>query len=67
MKQVSMTDYEAATESYTGWCVTCQEFTRGCTEPDAENYDCPICGENTVMGAQQALIAGEIEPVCHEN
>jgi len=57
---VTMEDYTYATESYMGWCTECQEFTRGETEGDAENYDCPKCEQNTVMGAEQALLLGEI-------
>jgi hypothetical protein len=49
-------DYLDAVESNTGYCITCKEFTRECTEPDAEGYDCPECGKNTVMGAEQALV-----------
>lgn len=64
-KQVEVTeveevDYHEATESYTGWCTECREFTRECTEPDAEGYDCPQCRGRTVVGAEQALIMGLI-------
>ena len=48
-------------ESYQGYCTNCNFWTRECTEPDAEDYDCPECGENTVIGAENALIMGEIE------
>jgi Zn finger protein HypA/HybF involved in hydrogenase expression len=58
---VAQSEYEAATEAYTGWCTTCCAFTRECTEPDAEGYDCPQCEKPTVMGAENALIAGLIE------
>lgn len=60
MAKISQFEYEEATSSDTGWCTTCQAFTRECTEPDAENYDCPNCGEKTVMGAENALIEGLI-------
>ncbi len=58
---VKMADYLEATENYTGWCTSCKEFTRDSTEPDAEGYDCPACEQNTVMGAEQAMIVMEIE------
>jgi Zn finger protein HypA/HybF involved in hydrogenase expression len=58
---VSEEDYVEATESYTGWCKECKEFTRDETEPDAEAYDCPECGKHTVVGAENALIMGLIE------
>ena len=57
---VNQADYEQAVEDYTGWCTTCKDFTRECTEPDAEDYDCPACEENTVIGAEDALIRGLI-------
>lgn len=53
-------DYVEANESYTGWCTVCKEFTRSNTEPDAEEYDCPKCSQKTVMGAEQALLSGNI-------
>jgi hypothetical protein len=58
---VTSTDYEEAVESYTGFCASCLTFTREDTELDADGYDCPVCGENVVMGAENALVAGLIE------
>jgi hypothetical protein len=54
-------DYLDAVSDNVGYCTTCKEFTRDCTEPDAMEYDCPECEMNTVMGAEQALISGVIE------
>ena len=57
-------DYLDAADQFMGWCTSCQEFTRECTEPDINagepGYDCPKCEQNTVMGAEQALLLGEI-------
>lgn len=54
--------YREACNGYEGWCKSCGKFTRDCgVEPDAENYNCPLCEENKVMGAEQALICGEID------
>lgn len=50
--------FEDAVANYEGWCSECQAFTRGETEPDAEEYDCPECGQNTVTGAENALLKG---------
>lgn len=59
-KPVPEHEYEDATNNSLGWCTNCESFTRACTEPDAEGYDCPECGENTVTGAENALIGGMI-------
>ncbi|MDP2676467.1 MAG: hypothetical protein Q8O83_02165 [bacterium] len=59
---VSFEDYQDAVDSYQGWCPVCQSFTRDTTEPDAEGYNCPVCGEHKVVGAEQALLLGMIEP-----
>lgn len=58
---LSMEEYQDMADSYQGYCTLCEAFTRDCTEPDAEEYDCPDCGENSVMGAEQAILLGEIE------
>ena len=58
---VTEEDYTEACDSYTGFCPDCGEFTRDCTEPDAENYDCPDCDKNNVCGAEQALLLGLID------
>lgn len=60
MTRISMEEYETAIEEDQGWCIICCAFTRDMTEPDAEEYDCPVCGENGVMGAKQALLYKEI-------
>lgn len=41
---------------YQGWCTSCRNFTNYNVEPDAENYECEICSQNTVMGAENAII-----------
>lgn len=59
--KIQLCDYLAARENYKGWCPECQEFTRDMTEPDAEGYDCPVCGGNTVIGAEDAMMGGLFE------
>ena len=49
---------QEATEMSEGWCTTCNDFTTGCCEPDAREYECELCGENTVYGAEEALFMG---------
>jgi predicted RNA-binding Zn-ribbon protein involved in translation (DUF1610 family) len=58
---VTEEDYMEMTESYMGFCPDCGDFTRDTTEPDAENYDCPDCEKNNVVGAEQALLLGLID------
>lgn len=60
MTQVEEDDYLQAADTSTGFCTTCKDFTRDCTEPDAEDYKCPVCDLMTVVGAEQALIMGLI-------
>lgn len=57
---MSEQEYLEATESNSGYCTTCKEFTSDFAEPDAEGYTCDVCGNNTVCGAEQALILGHI-------
>lgn len=60
MKYVSEKVFENRCEAYKGFCTTCEKFTRGETEPDAENYPCPRCKKDTVMGTEQALLCGHL-------
>lgn len=53
---VSKEEYEDSVEHHMGWCVTCEEFTRGMCEPDAHDYDCPNCEQNNVFGAEEAVL-----------
>lgn len=50
------TEYREARDLYRGYCSTCADWTRDCTEPDAEEYDCPVCGQDTVVGADNWLM-----------
>ena len=52
-----------AADRFEGWCVQCQSFTREATETDAEGYECPRCGENSVVGALTALLSEEFRIV----
>ena len=48
--------YLEASDTYQGFCTVCNDWTRDCTEPDAEGYDCPVCDGNTVQGADVWLM-----------
>lgn len=56
-------EYLSHCENSDGFCTNpkCHEITSGNTEPDAEDYECESCGENTVMGFESALMCGEID------
>lgn len=43
-------------ESNMGYCTNCEELTRDCCEPDAENYSCPQCDQHTVQGILNVLM-----------
>lgn len=59
MSRIRKEEFIEARESCVGWCIACGDFTRDGTEPDAEDYDCPQCGEFTVVGAwEHALVMG---------
>ena len=54
-------DYIEATENNDGFCTRCNEITNsGGVEPDAEDYECDECGNNTVIGIENALSMGHI-------
>ena len=53
--KLSMLEAEAYCHSDEGYCTNCDEFTNSGVEPDAEEYECISCGENTVMGAENAI------------
>ncbi len=58
---VSEADYVNYRESYMGFCIECKAWTRDSTEPDAQEYECPECGEFAVVGAEDALMMGYVE------
>jgi hypothetical protein len=42
--------------------MVCQDVTRESdTEPDAEEYECPCCGSDSVYGIEECVIRGWIE------
>lgn len=40
-----------------GFCNACGAEADSC-EPDAQNYECEICGEREVFGAEFLMLAG---------
>ena len=61
MTQISENEYREAQEDNAGFCTTCKEITNeyGC-EPDARDYECEECGNDTVFGIEEALLIGLI-------
>ncbi len=57
-KKLSMRKIMAAAERNdgTGFCTACGAEAEGC-EPDAREYECEICGERKVYGAEELLIS----------
>jgi hypothetical protein len=53
---LSMSDYQAASANYEGFCTNCKEITNSNVEPDARRYECECCGERTVYGIEEALL-----------
>lgn len=55
-------EYHNFCDNYAGYCTICDDVTRDSdTEPDAENYFCPDCGNDSVLGIELALLSGFIE------
>lgn len=58
---ISEEDYFDAVDSYSGYCEKCDAITVSSgVEPDATNYRCEACNTNSVMGIEEAMIAGKI-------
>jgi len=56
---ISERAYHDAVNDNAGFCINCMEFTADSgVEPDAEGYQCEVCDESTVMGTEEALLAG---------
>jgi Zn finger protein HypA/HybF involved in hydrogenase expression len=52
--------YLSARNNSQGICLACGEF-RDETEPDAEDYTCPSCGQAKVQGIENALLSGNLK------
>lgn len=47
-------------QDYMGFCIKCGCERDNC-EPDAREYDCEGCGQNTVYGAEEILLMGLVK------
>lgn len=60
--QMTTEEFEAQSECNAGYCRNCDMVTNpDGVEPDAEGYECEECGEDAVMGLENALVEGLIE------
>lgn len=61
MKQsMSLEEFKEMHDCGFGICLNCGDVLQG-IEPDAENYECPICFKHEVYGLDQALLIGQLE------
>lgn len=54
-------EYLEEEDLHSGYCTECDDLTHDCCEPDAQGYECPVCGENSVYGLAEALLMGFID------
>jgi hypothetical protein len=52
--------YRELCDEYSGVCKDCEEIADN-VEPDACNYTCENCGEDSVFGIEEAFMDGFIE------
>lgn len=48
-------------DSHQGWCTNCQDWTHDSCEPDAREYECPVCEQHTCYGAEELVIMGLVK------
>ena len=59
--RIPLEDIEDARDSDDGFCLACGERAYGGIEPDARNYECEMCGESQVFGAEECVLMGAVE------
>jgi hypothetical protein len=60
MYKLTQEEFHERVDNYDGICLTCSEWNFGGIEPDAEEYKCEFCENNSVIGAELALILGHL-------
>ena len=58
--KITQQEFEEANEQHLGYCTECDAITGEDCEPDAEDYECPLCGGECVIGLETALLLGKI-------
>lgn len=61
MTTVSENQLHEHMDAMDGYCTTCKKWTAEGVEPDAEGYDCPVCEQPTVLGAENAMCHGTLD------
>ena len=61
MTTVSENQLHEHMDAMDGYCTTCKKWTAEGVEPDAEGYECPVCEQPTVLGAENALCHGTLD------
>jgi Zn finger protein HypA/HybF involved in hydrogenase expression len=59
--KLTTAQFESYQNENSGYCKDCDEITTDGVEPDAEEYECPECRKETVMGLDNALVLEHIE------
>ena len=54
-------DYREESEEGGGRCLNCRAVADQYCEPDAREYRCDVCGQNTVMGLEEMLVQELLE------
>lgn len=60
MFNLTKDEYLAMRENYAGFCTACGAESYG-IEPDARNYVCDECDNNSVFGIEELLLMGQVE------
>ncbi len=52
---IAAVEFRNTSLSNIGFCIACGASCDG-VEPDAHDYECEVCGENKVFGAEELLV-----------
>jgi hypothetical protein len=61
MKKITSKKFDQHVKDHAGYCLKCKKVTTYDVEPDAEEYQCDVCSEETVLGIEGALLLDYIE------
>jgi hypothetical protein len=56
----TLEDIQRADDDQAGFCLACGNMQYNC-EPDARNYTCEACGQDTVFGASELVFMGHVK------